>query len=122
MTVSFEKVLDGASKYINTYMYSGMNDWQELLARVAVARLFANQETLKNSLINNPVVRTFAIIDNDGMVDIDTLAADVRTAIKDKGKIEVSLPVFGKWTFMPTDVDELVRIVRGEQEVLHETY
>lgn len=121
MAVTYEQLLDGAAKYVNTYMYSGMNDWQELLARMAIARLFANKDAVKTSLINNPIIKTFAVMDSEGNVDLEGLAADVKRVISEKGKIEVSIPVFGKWTFNPDDVDELLRMIVG-QEVRHEGY
>ena len=109
--VAFEKVLDGIAKYIDREIYAGMNDWQEVLARIAVGRVFENREQLKNRLVNSGVIRTFGVISEDGMVDVDGLASDLKKQIEQKGKITVSLPMFGKLTFKAEDVEKLHRTI-----------
>lgn len=107
MKCRFEKVVDGLVKWIDAELYPHMNDAQELVARLMVSRIAGNTEALKVSFINNGIVRTFGIIDSDGMIDIDALAADIKKEIERKGKIVLSVPMFGKMTFVPGDVDTL---------------
>lgn len=109
--VAFEKVLDGAARFIDRELYTGMNDWQEVFARIVVSRVFENREQLKTKLVNSGVIRTFGVIDEDGMVDVDGLAADLKKQIEQKGKITVSLPMFGKLTFKAADVDSLYKMI-----------
>lgn len=113
MTYTFEKVIDGISKYIDREIYAGMNDFQELVARIFVGRVIDNEEGVKKALIDNGFIRTFAIMDKDGMVDIDTLAKDVKREIERKGKLVVSIPMFGKMTFTPEDVDVILNYIKG---------
>ena len=115
MKYEFEKVIDGLSRYIDNEIYSGMNDYQEFLARLFVGRIIGNEHKVKESLINNGFIRTFGIIDSDGMVDIDSLAQDLKREIGRKEKITFSIPMFGKMTFHPTDVDVLYRTITGEE-------
>ena len=49
----------------------------------------------------------------DGNVDVDGLYRDLRTLVQQKGKIEISLPIFGKYTFHETDVDNLYNCIVG---------
>ena len=108
MKYEFEKVIDGISKYINNNnLYSKMNDLQEMVARLAVGRVITNQATIKEVLSNNAFIRTFDIIDRDGMVDVDALAADIKREISRKEKLTINVPVIGKLTFVPADVDTL---------------
>ena len=109
--VTFEKTLDGIAKYIDREIYAGMNDWQEVLARIAVSRIYNNRDALKTKLVNSSLIRTFAVIDDEGMVDVDSLAADLKKQIEQKGKITVSLPMFGKLTFKASDVDKLYQTI-----------
>ena len=87
MKYEFEKVIDGMSKYINDEIYSSMNDLQEFAARVIVGRIINNQENVKEMLINNGFVRTFGVIDAEGMVDVDSIAGDIKREIARKEKI-----------------------------------
>jgi hypothetical protein len=115
MKYKFEKVIDGISKYIDSEMYSGMNDIQEFTARVIIGRIINNQEEIKQNFVENGFIRTFGFVDGDGMVDVDGLMADIKKEIQRKEKITFSIPMFGKVTFKPSDVDHLYRhIVGGE--------
>ena len=109
--MKFEKVIKGILKYLNDEIYVGMNDWQEMLARVAVSRLFRDTNALKTALLNNGFIRTFAIMDDSGEVDFDNLFRDIRAQVEQKGKITVSLPMFGNFIFTPPDVDKLYQTI-----------
>ena len=73
MKCELGKVIDGISKYIDSEMYSGMNDLQEFAARVLIGRVITNKDNVKEYLVNNGFIRTFGIIDGDGMVDVEGL-------------------------------------------------
>ena len=105
--MEFEKVVDGIVRYIEKEMYAGMNDWQEVLARIAVGRVAGNVPALKNTLMNNPIAKSFAIMDSDGQVNVEQLAEELKLQISKKGKIEIALPAFGKFYFTPADVEKL---------------
>jgi hypothetical protein len=105
--MEFERVLNGIMKYLNREIYKGMNDWQEMFARIAVSRIIGNRENLKEMLINNPFVKTFAIIDEKGLVDVEGLIRDIRQQVEQKQKLTISLPMFGNFTFTVEDVDKL---------------
>lgn len=109
--MNFEKVINGIVKYLNNNIYVGMSDWQEMLARIAVSRLLGNSENIKIALINNPFIKTFAIMDSDGNVDIDGIMHDLKNQIAEKGKLTISLPMFGNFTFTVEDVDKLHRTI-----------
>jgi hypothetical protein len=109
--MEFERVLNGIIKYLNNEIYVGMNDWQEMLARIAVSRIVGNGHNLKTMLMENPFIKTFAIMDENGNVDLDGLIKDIRTQLEQKEKISFTLPVFGKFTFTVADVDKLHRTI-----------
>lgn len=94
-------------------IYTGMNDWQEMLARIAVSRTLKNSDKLKNALCDNTFIRTFAIIDENGSVDVDGLYSDIKEQINNKGKIEVTLPLFGTFKFTTSDIDKLYSTITG---------
>lgn len=113
MAVQFEKVLDGAVKFIDTEIISGMTEWQELIARMAIGRVVNNGDAVKNAVVNNGIVRTFGVVDSEGMIDIDSLAADLKREIGKKGKLTVKIPMFGALTFKPEDVDKIYNLIAG---------
>jgi hypothetical protein len=109
--MTFEKVLNGVVRYLNSEIFSKMNDWQEIAARIAFSRLLGNTENLKRALVNNGFLRTFAIIDNDGNIDVDGLMRDLKAQVEAKGKLTISLPMFGNFTFTSADIDKLHRAI-----------
>lgn len=111
--VSFEQILDGLARYMNKYFYSNLNDWQEIVARLAVGRIIGNPETLKQSLQANGIIRTFAVFDSEGNVELEPIMRDLRKEIERKGKMTVEIPMFGKISFTGEDITELYREITG---------
>ena len=114
MAVPLNRVLDGAVEFIEKNIMPGMNDWQEVVARMAIGRVYDNREAVQNFLVNTGYIRTFALIDDAGNVDIDRLASDLKRQVEMKGKIEVNLKLFGKLKFDANDVDQLYRLIIKE--------
>lgn len=111
--MKFDRVINGIHVYLNNEIYPNMNDWQEILARLAISRIMGDTNKLKGILKDNAFVSTFAIIDSDDNVDIDGIMADLRRMIEEKGKLTINIPMFGDFTFMPEDVDKLHRTIQG---------
>lgn len=111
--VEFNRVIDGIARYTNNHIYAGMNDWQEVMARIAVGRIIGNPEALKQSLMANGIVRTLAVMDSEGNVDLEPIMRDLKREIEHKGKLSVNVPMFGKMSFVPADVDELYMEITG---------
>ena len=112
--MKFDKVVDGIVRYINTEIYSGMSEWQEMLARVAVARVIENTDSLRQQLTKNSFLKTFSFINEEGDVDIDRLATDVKKQIEQRERLEVTIPIFGRFVFTPDDVDKICATIKGE--------
>jgi hypothetical protein len=113
MQYHFNTVIEGLSKYINNEIISGMNDLQEIVARIAIGRLLENHEKIKETLSSNGVLRATGIIDSEGFVDVDYLCEEIKREIERKGKLVISIPMFGKITFNPSDVETIKHYATG---------
>ena len=111
--VEFNRVIDGLARYINNNVFVKMNDWQEIIARIAVGRIIGNPEMLKQNLMANGIVKTFAVMDSEGNVDLEPLMRDLKREIERKGKLTVEIPMFGKMSFVASDIDEIYREITG---------
>ena len=109
--MKLDRVLNGVARYLDKEIYAGMNDWQEILARIAVSRVLDNKNI--ENLMNNPYMKTFAIADTEGNIDVDGLYRDLKRLVQAKGKVEITLPMFGKFTFTESDVDCLYSCIVG---------
>ncbi|MDE5576181.1 MAG: hypothetical protein K2J11_02170 [Oscillospiraceae bacterium] len=114
MKVKFEAVLDGAAKFLDKEVYPGMNDWQQIIARMFVGRIFNSREAIKAAVVNNGFIRTFGIVDENGDVDIESLATDLKTEMQRKEKLTFTIPLYGNLTFRPSDVDSLYEMITGK--------
>ena len=113
MSIEFGRVMDGIARYIDKEIYSGMNDVQEVVARIAIGRVLGNKDGVKNMLSSNPIIKSLVIIDDDGMVDIEKILAELKAEISKKGSVSIQIPWFGKMTFKPEDVEKLHREILG---------
>ena len=52
-------------------------------------------------------------MDSEGNVDLENLAKDLKREIERKGKISVEVPMFGKISFVASDIDEIYREITG---------
>ena len=114
MNATFENVIDGINKYINQEIFSNLNDLQEVAARVIVGRLLDNADQLKQYMMSSGFVKTLCVIDGEGMVDIDRLLQDVKKEIERTKSLTVTIPLIGKLTFHPSDVDVLYNLIDKE--------
>lgn len=107
MKVKFENVVDGINRYINKEIYKNLNGAQEFVARLVAGRMLNNSEHIKDVLMNNGFAKTLCIIDDEGMVDVEMLLTDIRSEIARQGSLQLDIPLIGKLTFHPDDVDVL---------------
>ena len=115
MKVKFENVLDGINKFINKEIYCNLNPAQEFLARVIVGRINQNSSVIKNNLMNNGFLKTLAVVDSDGMVEIDDIIQSVKQEIERQEHLKIEIPLIGTITFKPEDADTLYNeIVRRD--------
>lgn len=113
MRVKFESILDGIARFMDKEIYPGLNDWQEVIARVTVGAIFENRAAAKEAFINNGLIRTFGIINESGEVEVDRIACSLKREIQRKEKLTFKIPLFGDLTLHPADVDTLYEMITG---------
>ena len=109
--MQIDRVINGILKYMDQEIYPGLSDWQEILARMAVTRVTADRGKLKDAIKSNSFVTALNIVNESGEVDVNGIMADLKSQISAKGKIEIHIPLFGKFCFSNADVDKLHRMI-----------
>lgn len=109
--MDFEKTMQGIIAYIDREILVRMNTLQEIGARIAISRVYDNRGNVKHALMHNPVLKTFAFVDEEGNVDVVGITNDLKKQIARKGKLEFEIPMFGKFSFVESDVDVLHRYI-----------
>lgn len=110
--MTYEAVMQGIVNYMNKEILSTMTDWQAMLARIAISRVLQSKDGIKALLTQNTFLQTFGVISADGTVDVDGLARDLKEQLTSMGKLEIELPIFGKFGFTAEDVDVLQRYIK----------
>lgn len=112
--MKLERVIDGVVKYVDGEIYGSMNDWQEIMARMAVGRILGNKDLLKQKIMENPLLMSFVMLDSEGEMDVDKFLADLKGVIAQKGGLRISIPLFGNLKFVETDVDRLKKYIMND--------
>lgn len=111
--MEFNKVLNGIVKYIDKEIMHNLNSWQEVLARISMSRAINNSQGIKDFITKNGYIRTFAICDDQGNIDVDGLINDIKTVARNKGCIEIDIPLFGNFKFNENDINTLHQYIKG---------
>ena len=109
--MEFDKVISGLLKYLDREIYPNMNDWQRLIARMAVGRIVNSSDNIKTYVMSNGFLRTFAVVNQDGSIDVDGLIKDM-CGLMIEQPLEIDLPMFGKFKFTAEDVQKLYLYIK----------
>lgn len=112
--MNYDKTVEGLIEYINDVLIPGMNPLQEIGARVILGELYEQRSAIKDLMLKNGIVKTFGIMDSEGNMNIERLLVRLKTEIAKKGKVDVSIPGYGKFTFKAEDIDEIYKYMKGE--------
>ena len=110
--MKYEKVIDGVLRYLNKEIYPTMSELQMFGARLAVARMVKSKDSLKALLTDNPILKTFSILDSEGNVNVDEIACEVKSQLAEIGKLRIDTKIFGAYTFYPEDVDKILATIK----------
>lgn len=103
------KAIDGLSRYIDKYIYPEMNGLQQVGYLTLVETLKTSPEMLTGYLQNNFLLRMLLSMENNGEINIDRLKSALTKAVNNKGKIEIEVPMYGKFTFKSEDINEIIK-------------
>lgn len=111
--MTFEQVVTGVIKYIERELFSGLEPWQRVFAGVFVTRVSRNAERLKKLLVEDKFLSLAQFVDEEGLVDVDAVASDLKAQIGKVGSVKIKLPIVDTYTFTVEDVDVLLKTIKG---------
>lgn len=106
--VSVDKIERGVADYLDEELmpqFQG-NGLEKVIIGTAASLLIRKSGTIVESYKDNKLVRMLGIMDENGNVDVDILAEELKKNISKDG-VKVDVPVIGTLTFHKDDVDKL---------------
>lgn len=106
--VSIDKIEKGVAAYMDSEIMPQLPNGgiEKVLAGTALSLVIRRSGTILEGYRNNQVVRMLGIMDEEGNVDVDVLAEELKKNITSDG-VKIEIPIIGKMTFHKEDVDKL---------------
>lgn len=108
--VTYNQVVNGMSRYIDQEIINkiqGLPRW----GLGAVSGIALSKGTnIFNALKAHPIIKMLEVIDENDMIDIDTIYKELRKQAE-KGAATFDAPMIGTITLTKDDVDKLYRLI-----------
>ena len=105
MKVTAEQVAQGLAAYIDRELLPqipGLRKWGLGFLAARSVQLVQHYMTQYKDVLS-----LIGVMGDDGMIDIDTVAAEMKRIAATQGPVTEHLPIFGDVTFTVSDIDKL---------------
>lgn len=106
--VTVDKIEQGVANYLDAELmpqFQG-NSVEKVIVGTVASLLIRRTGTIIEGYKDNKLVKMLGIIDDNGAIDADILAEEVKKNIPKEG-IKIDVPILGLLTFHKDDVDKL---------------
>ena len=108
--VTYNQVVNGMTKYIDQEIINKIQGWQRWALSAGAGIMMAKASNKFNALKANPIIKMLDVIDENDMIDIDTIYTELRKQAE-KGAATFDAPMIGTITLTKDDVDKLYRLI-----------
>jgi len=110
-----EQVIDGTLAFIEAEMLPTLGGWKAWAASAVMVQLYQSAEKVLSELLNNKAMGMLGLVDADGMIDIDAAASAMRETARKHGKLEIDIPMLGKFRFDEADFNKLAEHIKNSE-------
>lgn len=109
----FVQVQRGIAAYMDNEVMPLIDDssWKKVMVGTAISLGIKRADAYLPLLQANPIIKTLDLVDEEGAIDVDTLAPEIKNNISQDG-MKIDIPVLGTMTFRPGDVDKLLQYIK----------
>lgn len=110
--ISVDKIEQGIADYLDAELMPQLqgNGIEKVIVGTAASLLIRKSGTIIESYKDNKLVKLLGIMDENGNVDVDILAEELKKNISKDG-VKIDIPVIGTMTFHKEDVDKLYNYI-----------
>ena len=109
--VTYNQVVNGMTKYIDQEIVNKIQGWQRWALGAGAGIMMNKGTNMFNAFKAHPVVKMLEVIDDNDMIDIDTIYAELRKQAE-KGSATFDAPMIGTITLTKDDVDKLYHLIK----------
>ena len=110
--VTYEQVINGLTKFIDSEIISQLTGNQKLLIGIGSGIALKKGASIYNNLKNNPTLKMLEIIDEKGHIDIETLYQEIKKQA-DKEVIRLDIPMIGTLKLNSEDIENLYNYIKN---------
>lgn len=107
MKVDANKLINGIVNYADNEVINNLPTSGKWLLGAGMGIMTAKVNDMVDSLLNNAMIKTMGIVDDEGMFDIDLIASNLRNSASKYGRMTIQIPLVGNLTFSESDIDSL---------------
>ena len=109
--VAYNQVVNGMTKYIDQEIINKIQGWQRWALGAGAGIMMTKGTNIFNTLKANAIIKMLDVIDENDMIDIDTIYKELRKQAE-KGAVTFDAPMIGTITLTKDDVDKLYRFIK----------
>ena len=109
--VTYNQVVNGMAKYIDQEIINKIQGWQRWALGAGAGIMMNKGANIFNALKVNPIIKMLEVIDDNDMIDIDTIYTEIRKQAE-KGSATFDAPMIGTITLTKDDVDKLYHLIK----------
>lgn len=107
MNYNTEQIVKGIMRYADSEVMEKLPTSGQWIVGTFINLASDKVSNVAESLTENPIVKMLDIVDEDGLVDVDTLTEAIKSSADRYGKVTIEVPLVGKLTFSASDIDRL---------------
>lgn len=111
--VTANQVAAGLGDYLQKVIMPRMDDGRKIVIGTAYIMFAYRLDKIAEMLTKSNVAKLLGVVDDSGMIDIDTLQPALKEQFKQQGKLSFDIPYIGTLSFDANDIDEIFRYIRN---------
>lgn len=114
--VTKEQFFNGVVKYIDKEVIPHLPTTGKWGVGAFTVLLGKKYDSMVSELVTNPAIKALGVVDEKGLIDVESLYEALKTSANKYGNIQLTFPIIGTLTFTEKDIDSLKTYIVGECE------
>ena len=111
--VTAKQAAAGIGDYLQKVVMPRMDGGRKVVIGTAYILFVGRLDKIAETLTKSSTAKLLGVVDDAGMIDIDTLQPALTEQVKQQGKLSLDIPYIGTLGFDANDIDEIFRYIRN---------